>query len=86
LRPTSSCAPEAPATRPRAVEAQGVRISARELEVLRLLTRGASNAAIAAELVIADRTVKSHVASLMRKLDARSRTHAVARARELGMV
>ena len=74
------------ATRPRAVEAHGVRISARELEVLRLLTRGASNGAIAAELVIAERTVKSHVASLMRKLDARSRTHAVARARELGLV
>ena len=74
------------ATRPRAVEVQGVRISARELEVLRLLARGASNGAIAAELVIAERTVKSHVASLMRKLDARSRTHAVARARELGLV
>ena len=74
------------AARPRAVEVQGVRISARELEVLRLLTRGASNGAIAAELVIAERTVKSHVASVMRKLDARSRTHAVARARELGLV
>ena len=74
------------AARPRGVEVQGVRISARELEVLRLLTRGASNGAIAAELVIAERTVKSHVASVMRKLDARSRTHAVARARELGLV
>ena len=74
------------AARPRTVEVQGVRISAREVEVLRLLTRGASNGAIAAELVIAERTVKSHVASVMRKLDARSRTHAVARARELGLV
>jgi len=36
--------------------------------------------------VIAERTVKSHVASLMRKLDARSRTHALSRARELGLV
>jgi len=68
------------------VETQGVRISTRELEVLALLTRGASNRAIAEELVIAERTVKSHVASLMRKLDARSRTHALARARELGLV
>ena len=74
------------ATRPGPVEAQGVRISARELEVLRLLARGTSNGAIAAELFITERTVKSHVASLMRKLDARSRTHAVARARELGLV
>jgi len=68
------------------VETQGVRISTRELEVLALLTRGASNRAIAEELVIAERTVKSHVASLMRKLDARSRTHALTRARELGLV
>jgi len=74
------------ATPPQAVEARGVRISARELEVLALLARGSSNAAIAAELVIAERTVKSHVASLMRKLDARSRTHALARARELGVL
>ena len=74
------------ALRPRAIEARGVRISARELEVLRLLALGASNAAIAAQLVIAERTVKSHVASLMRKLDARSRTHAVARGRELGVI
>jgi len=73
-------------TRPHAIAAQGVRITARELEVLRLLTSGASNRGIAADLVIAERTVKSHVASLMRKLDAQSRTHAVARARELGMV
>ena len=70
----------------RPVEARGVRISAREVEVLALLARGTSNRAIAAELVIAERTVKSHVASLMRKLDARSRTHAVARARELGLI
>lgn len=76
----------AAATSPRAIEAHGVRISARELEVLRLLTRGASNGAIATDLVIAERTVKSHVASLMRKLDAQSRTHAVARAREIGMI
>ena len=74
------------ATPPQAVEARGVRISARELEVLALLARGSSNSAIAAELVIAERTVKSHVASLMRKLDARSRTHALARARELGVL
>jgi LuxR family maltose regulon positive regulatory protein len=58
----------------------------RELQVLRLLAEGLSNRAIAERLVVALGTVKSHTASLYRKLDVTSRTQAVARATELGLL
>lgn len=45
----------------------------RELEVLRLITSGATNREIAQELVLAETTVKTHVSSLMSKLQARDR-------------
>ncbi len=60
-------------------------LSPRELEVLRLMARGASNHAIAEELVITVGTVKSHINHILVKLDAHNRTEAVARARELGL-
>ncbi len=53
-------------------------LSRRELEVLRLLARGESNSAIAAQLVIAEATVKFHVASVLRKLHVSNRAEAVA--------
>jgi len=61
-------------------------LSERELEVLRLITRGASNQAIADQLVISVGTVKSHINHILGKLDAHSRTEAVARARESGII
>ena len=57
-------------------------LSPRELEVLRLIAAGRSNAGIAQELVVAVSTVKKHINNLYAKLDARSRTQAVAHARE----
>jgi NarL family two-component system response regulator LiaR len=61
-------------------------LTARELEVLALLTRGLDNKAIASELVVSRSTVKFHVSSILSKLDAGSRTEAVAFALHHGLV
>lgn len=61
-------------------------LTAREYEVLQLLARGLTNRAIAQELGITQHTVKFHVNAIMGKLDAQSRTEAVVRASQLGMI
>ncbi len=61
-------------------------LTARENEVLQLLARGLTNRAIALELSISQHTVKFHVNSIMSKLEAQSRTEAVVRATQLGMI
>jgi DNA-binding NarL/FixJ family response regulator len=52
-------------------------LSAREIEVLRLVSGGNANKEIAARLSIAEETVKGHIKNIMAKLDANDRTHAV---------
>jgi len=58
----------------------------REAEVLRLIAQGQSNAEIAAQLIVSLETVKTHVAHVLTKLDARDRTQAVIRAYQTGFI
>ena len=62
------------------------RLTARELEVLAAMADGVSNKAIARRLGISFHTAKFHVAAILAKLDADSRTEAVAKAAQLGLV
>ncbi len=69
-----------------ALQAPAALLSDRELDVLRLMALGLSNQTIAHQLVVALSTVKSHVKSILKKLDAQNRTQAVTRARELNLL
>jgi DNA-binding NarL/FixJ family response regulator len=74
----------APSPRPRDTAAE-LGLSERELAVLRLLGRGASNKEIAVELDITEGTVKNHLTSIFGKLEVTDRVQAALRARELGL-
>ncbi|MDG6107910.1 response regulator transcription factor [Dactylosporangium aurantiacum] len=61
-------------------------LTPREVEVLRLLARGLSNAELAAELQLSDATVKTHIARILSKLQLRDRAQAIVAAYETGLV
>ena len=60
-------------------------LSVRELSVLQRIAEGRTNADIAGDLGVSDATVKTHVAHILRKLQAADRAHAVSRALRLGL-
>jgi LuxR family maltose regulon positive regulatory protein len=66
-------------------QAPGI-VSDRELEILRLVASGLTNRQIAARLIVTQGTVKVHLHNISEKLNARSRTQAVTRARELKLI
>ena len=61
-------------------------VSAREVEVLKLIAAGYSNKRVADDLGVSESTVRNHVASLLDKLGADDRTHAVTVALERGII
>jgi DNA-binding CsgD family transcriptional regulator/tetratricopeptide (TPR) repeat protein len=84
MRDRLAVSPHATVSDAAARDASG--LTARELEVLRLISNGLSNQAIAKRLCISEHTVHRHVANTLSKLDVPSRSAAVAQAARLGLL
>jgi two-component system, NarL family, response regulator LiaR len=86
LVPAQASLPVAAPFAPNMAQQQTLGITARELEVLTLVSRGLSNREIATQLFVSENTVKTHCARAFDKLGAARRTQAVQRGKELGLL
>ncbi len=68
------------------VEALQVNLTAREMEILKLIAEGISNKEIADRLVIAEGTVKNHISKILEKMDVSDRLQALLKAKSLGII
>ncbi|HEX4203306.1 MAG TPA: response regulator transcription factor [Ktedonobacteraceae bacterium] len=66
-------------------EGEKMGLTARELEVVRLIAQGHSNTEIALQLCVSDATIKTHINHIFSKLDARDRSQVIVKARRLGL-
>jgi DNA-binding NarL/FixJ family response regulator len=85
LAGTSSAGLDSPETRSEQTAATS-ELTAREVDVLRLIARGATNREIAEQLVITEGTVKNHISNILSRLGLRDRTQAAIYAREKGLL
>lgn len=85
LESKNSIPPPVPTSRPLSSITQ-TDLSEREIEVLRLIAKGATNREIAEQLVITEGTVKNHISSILGRLGLRDRTQAALYAREAGLL
>ncbi|MEX0761373.1 MAG: response regulator transcription factor [Dehalococcoidia bacterium] len=69
-----------------AVKAKEERLSAREIEVLKLVAQGATNKGVAGQLFITENTVRAHLNHIFEKLGVNDRTHAVTEAARMGII
>lgn len=83
---TSALAPSIVTRLVKHVNSPGIQLSSREIEVLENVAQGLSNKKIGALLFLSEATVKSHLVHIFTKLDVSSRTQAVAKAREIGII
>lgn len=81
-----AAAPKRPSSQLNFRERAQATLTDRQLQVLRLLAEGKPNKAICRELAIEAGTVKAHIASIFRALDAVNRTEAVAQAKQIGLI
>lgn len=78
-------APSAPNVTLHSAEIEKLGLTARELEVVRLIAQGHSNTEIAENLFVSDATVKTHINHIFSKLGARDRAQVIVKARQLGL-